>query len=47
MDMILHEFGHSFVNPLTEKFQNETETIKEKYYTKNLKKDGKSMKSQS
>jgi hypothetical protein len=41
MDLILHEFGHSFVNPLTEKFQNEIETIKEKYYTENLKKDGK------
>ncbi|MBU3012339.1 DUF4932 domain-containing protein [Polaribacter vadi] len=41
MDMILHEFGHSFVNPLTDKFQNEIETIKEKYYTESLKKDGK------
>ncbi|GER57906.1 hypothetical protein ULMA_00140 [Patiriisocius marinus] len=42
MDMILHEFGHSFVNPLTEKFQKEIETIKEKYYNERLKKDGKS-----
>ena len=42
MDMILHEFGHSFVNPLTEKFQNEIETIKENYYTESLKKDGES-----
>ncbi|AMC10297.1 hypothetical protein Lupro_03070 [Lutibacter profundi] len=41
MDMILHEFGHSFVNPLTEKFQDEIATIKEKYYTESLKKDGK------
>lgn len=41
MDMILHEFGHSFVNPLTEKFQKEIETIKEKYYNESLKKDGK------
>jgi hypothetical protein len=41
MDMILHEFGHSFVNPLTEKFQNKIETIKEKYYNERLKKDGK------
>lgn len=42
MDMILHEFGHSFVNPLTEKFQKEIETIKEKYYNERLKKAGKS-----
>lgn len=41
MDLILHEFGHSFVNPLTEKFQNKIETIKEKYYSESLKKDGK------
>ncbi len=41
MDMILHEFGHSFVNPLTEKFQKEIETINEKYYNESLKKDGK------
>ena len=41
MDMILHEFGHSFVNPLTEKFQKEIETIKEKCYNERLKKDGK------
>jgi hypothetical protein len=42
MDMVLHEFGHSFVNPLTEKFQKEIETIKAKYYNERLKKDGKS-----
>lgn len=42
MDMILHEFSHSFVNPLTEKFQNKIDSIKEKYYTERLKKDGKS-----
>jgi hypothetical protein len=41
MDLILHEFGHSFVNSLTEKFQKEIETIKEKYYNESLKKDGK------
>ncbi|WP_415374562.1 DUF4932 domain-containing protein [Patiriisocius sp. Uisw_017] len=41
MDLILHEFGHSFVNPLTEKFQNEIENIKEKYYSDSLKKNGK------
>lgn len=42
MDMILHEFGHSFVNPLTDKFQKEIETIKAKYYNETLREDGKS-----
>lgn len=42
MDMILHEFSHAFVNPLTEKFKNEIATIKEKYYTKSLQNVGKS-----
>ena len=41
MDLILHEFGHSFINPLMEKFHNEIESIKEKYYTESLKKNGK------
>ena len=40
MDLILHEFGHSFVNPLTEKYHNDIENLKEKYYTENLKRIG-------
>ena len=39
-DMILHEFGHSFVNPLTDKFEKEIEELKNKYYTEKLIKDG-------
>lgn len=40
MDLILHEFGHSFVNPLMVKYHNEIENLKEKYYTESLKKTG-------
>ncbi|MCB0450972.1 MAG: DUF4932 domain-containing protein [Confluentibacter sp.] len=40
MDMILHEFGHSFVNPLLEKYASEIEKLKDKYYTQNLIKAG-------
>lgn len=36
MDLILHEFGHSFINPLAKEFKNEIESIKEKWYTKSL-----------
>jgi hypothetical protein len=39
-DMILHEFGHSFVNPLTEKFEKDIEKLKEKYYDEKLIKNG-------
>ncbi|MDR2237874.1 MAG: DUF4932 domain-containing protein [Chryseobacterium sp.] len=40
-DMILHEFGHSFVNPITQKNEKEIEILKEKYYNKTLQKTGK------
>lgn len=40
-DMILHEFGHSFVNPVTTRYEKEIETLKEKYYTKTLQKTAK------
>ena len=41
MDMILHEFGHSFVNPLTDKYVNQIENLKNKYYNEKLQKNGK------
>ena len=37
-DLILHEFGHSFVNPLLEKYHEEIEDLKSKYYTPKLEK---------
>ncbi|MDY3548941.1 DUF4932 domain-containing protein [Riemerella anatipestifer] len=40
-DMILHEFGHSFVNPITDKYDAEIEKLKSKYYTNELKETGK------
>lgn len=40
-DMILHEFGHSFVNPLTKKFEEDIENLKTKYYDEKLIKNGK------
>jgi len=40
-DMILHEFGHSFVNPLTDRYEAEVERLKGKYYTKELAATGK------
>lgn len=42
MDLIIHEFGHSFVNPLIEKYNDEVESLKTKYFTEKLKKDAKS-----
>lgn len=39
-DMVLHEFGHSFVNPITDKYIKEIETIKDRYYTKELRETG-------
>ena len=41
MDMILHEFGHSFVNPLTDKYANQIENLKTKYYDEKLQKNAK------
>jgi len=40
MDLILHEFGHSFVNPLMLEYQSGIEKLKEKYYNESLKKNG-------
>jgi len=40
-DMILHEFGHSFVNPLLKKYNEDVESLKPKYYTDKLIKNGK------
>lgn len=40
-DLILHEFGHSFVNPLIEKYSKEVETLNSKYYSKELKENAK------
>ncbi len=40
-DMILHEFGHSFVNPLMDKYDKEIESLKNKYFTKKLEQSGK------
>jgi hypothetical protein len=40
-DMILHEFGHSFVNPLSKKHEKEIENLRTKYYDKKLEKSGK------
>ena len=39
-DMILHEFGHSFVNPLMEKYEKEVENLRIKYYNDGLQKNG-------
>ena len=39
-DMILHEFGHSFVNPLSKKYEKEIENLRTKYYDKKLEKSG-------
>jgi hypothetical protein len=36
MDLILHEFGHSFVNPLMEKYAKEIESLKSKYDTEHF-----------
>lgn len=41
-DLILHEFGHSFVNPLIEKYAKGIESLSFKYFTKELEKNGKS-----
>lgn len=41
MDMILHEFGHSFLNPLTDKYKIDIEKLKSKYYNNKLEKNGK------
>lgn len=41
MDLILHEFGHSFVNPLMEKYEKEIDKLRPKYYTEQLRKNGK------
>ena len=40
-DLILHEFGHSFVNPLMEKYENNVESLRSTYFTKELEKNGK------
>jgi hypothetical protein len=40
-DMILHEFGHSFVNPMLKKFNEQVENLKTKYYDDKLIKNGK------
>ncbi|QFZ54231.1 DUF4932 domain-containing protein [Oceanihabitans sp. IOP_32] len=40
-DMILHEFGHSFVNPLVEKYDIEIERLKSKYFTQKLEENAK------
>lgn len=40
-DMILHEFGHSFVNPLMDKYDKEIESLKNQYFTKKLEQSGK------
>ena len=39
-DLILHEFGHSFVNPFIEEYDSKIEMLKELYYTEELKKSG-------
>jgi len=39
-DMILHEFGHSFVNPISDQYLEEIETLRNKYYTKELRETG-------
>lgn len=39
-DMILHEFGHSFVNPISDQYLEEIEPLKDKYYTKELRETG-------
>lgn len=40
-DMILHEFGHSFVNPLLDKYSEDIEELSQKYYTDKLNNTGK------
>lgn len=40
-DLILHEFGHSFVNPLMEKHEKAIESLKPKYFTEKLEKHAK------
>jgi hypothetical protein len=39
-DMILHEFGHSFVNPISDQYLEEIETLRNKYYTKEIRETG-------
>lgn len=39
-DMILHEFGHSFVNPISNQYLKEIDPLKDKYYTKELRETG-------
>lgn len=34
MDLLLHEFGHSFVNPLMEQYRDRIQALKSLYYTK-------------
>lgn len=40
-DLIIHEFGHSFVNPLIEKYSKEIEGLNSKYYSIKLKENAK------
>lgn len=40
-DMILHEFGHSFVNPLMNIYEKQTEDLKSRYYNNKLQTSGK------
>ncbi len=40
-DMILHEFGHSFVNPLLLKYSEDIELLSQRYYTDDLENAGK------
>ncbi len=40
-DLILHEFGHLFVNPLIEKYSKEVEALNSKYYSNELKENAK------
>ena len=40
-DLVLHEFGHSFVNPLLEKYDKEIDHLKAKYFTSQLKESAK------
>lgn len=40
-DLILHEFGHSFVNPLIEKYDKNIESLSSKYLTKELEENAK------
>ncbi|WP_052910554.1 DUF4932 domain-containing protein [Riemerella anatipestifer] len=41
MDLILHEFSHSFINPIVIKYQEKLNLLERKYYNEQLKKSGK------